>query len=319
MHLRPKVIFLGPAQSGKTSLVLRLCNNTFTSRYKATLGAEFLSYPSVDTRPSIQLWDLAGEPKFRSLGIDFVKDANRFYLVLSPDQKTNIKELLEVHGISLPYSQENSPFAPDFKIQVIFNKMDLPKDEYQWTLEDIQEELRALNETANLPFNETIFKVSAKEKTDLHLMRDDLKALLKMHLSQAEAEANRGVKQTSSKFPKSYDDLWMDGFSKEESAIRLLDDYCKGTHPVWSRVKLLFTCHMNRHHVNQVRQKLLGLEKTSNSVRDILSDLQNMDLNENGSLARRLAYIKEKMGDDYEVESSPRSRLSSSTNSDSNS
>ena len=57
-----KVIILGNTGVGKTSLLNQYISKQFSSFYKATIGADFLSKEVMvdDTRVSLQIWDTAG-------------------------------------------------------------------------------------------------------------------------------------------------------------------------------------------------------------------------------------------------------------------
>ncbi len=53
-----KIVIIGSAGVGKTSLLHRFVNNKFDLRYKATIGADFLSKElSVDNKlVTLQIW-----------------------------------------------------------------------------------------------------------------------------------------------------------------------------------------------------------------------------------------------------------------------
>ena len=58
-----KVIVIGPAGAGKTSIVKRIVSDDFIPDYKATLGVDFsmlsLTVNNIQTR--LQFWDLSGQ------------------------------------------------------------------------------------------------------------------------------------------------------------------------------------------------------------------------------------------------------------------
>lgn len=53
-----KVLILGDAKVGKTSLMVRLVNGKFTDRYKESIGSDFLAFKT--RTATYQLWDFAG-------------------------------------------------------------------------------------------------------------------------------------------------------------------------------------------------------------------------------------------------------------------
>eukprot|EP01061_Rhynchopus_euleeides_P039643 TRINITY_DN68006_c0_g1_i1.p1 TRINITY_DN68006_c0_g1~~TRINITY_DN68006_c0_g1_i1.p1 ORF type:complete len:218 (+),score=64.75 TRINITY_DN68006_c0_g1_i1:101-754(+) len=72
-----KVLVVGNAGVGKTSLVRRYCDNAFTANYKATLGVEFNSKHVMCGRRDIQtqLWDIAGQEIFGHMTRVFYRGA----------------------------------------------------------------------------------------------------------------------------------------------------------------------------------------------------------------------------------------------------
>lgn len=64
-----KIVVIGETQVGKTCLLRRLYANTFTSGIPQTIGAAFQNF-NIQTskgKVELQLWDTAGQEKFRSL------------------------------------------------------------------------------------------------------------------------------------------------------------------------------------------------------------------------------------------------------------
>eukprot|EP01059_Diplonema_ambulator_P006618 TRINITY_DN16268_c0_g1_i1.p1 TRINITY_DN16268_c0_g1~~TRINITY_DN16268_c0_g1_i1.p1 ORF type:complete len:669 (+),score=84.70 TRINITY_DN16268_c0_g1_i1:54-2009(+) len=79
-----KIITLGTAGVGKTSFLNRFVNNKFSDRYKATIGADFMTKEMLgDRRVMAQLWDTAGQERFQSLGTAFYRGAEAAILIYS--------------------------------------------------------------------------------------------------------------------------------------------------------------------------------------------------------------------------------------------
>lgn len=70
-----KAILIGEGAAGKTSLAERFCNKTFETSYLMTVGVNFYTKIIVfdDLRVNLQIWDLAGQERFK-----FIRP--RFYL-----------------------------------------------------------------------------------------------------------------------------------------------------------------------------------------------------------------------------------------------
>mmetsp|Transcript_27998 Transcript_27998/g.37930 ORF Transcript_27998/g.37930 Transcript_27998/m.37930 type:complete len:88 (+) Transcript_27998:48-311(+) len=76
--MKYKIVFLGDQSVGKTSLILRFTENTFDSKYQATIGIDFLTKTLFvdDKMVRLQLWDTAGQERFRSLIPSYIKDSS---------------------------------------------------------------------------------------------------------------------------------------------------------------------------------------------------------------------------------------------------
>ncbi|EPY35726.1 hypothetical protein STCU_00948 [Strigomonas culicis] len=84
-----KIIILGDSGVGKTSLMHQFVNHKFDSRYKATIGADFLT-KDIEVNGqlvSLQIWDTAGQERFQSLGSAFYRGADACILVFDVTQQ----------------------------------------------------------------------------------------------------------------------------------------------------------------------------------------------------------------------------------------
>jgi len=73
-----KVVILGDASVGKTSITMRYAKNEFKDAYNNTIGAQF-QQPKISLKNGnilkVNLWDTAGEEKFRSMLSMYYKEA----------------------------------------------------------------------------------------------------------------------------------------------------------------------------------------------------------------------------------------------------
>jgi len=86
-----KVIVVGEAGVGKTSIIRRYVENQFSTDYKATVGVDFaLKEIKNDGRSMrLQLWDIAGQERFSSMTHVYYKEAAAACIVFDlTDSKT---------------------------------------------------------------------------------------------------------------------------------------------------------------------------------------------------------------------------------------
>ena len=92
-----KVVLIGESGVGKTSIISRYVSNTFKSQLMATPGANFVTKNVLleDENQSIkyEIWDTAGQEKYRSLAKVFYKNAKVIVLVYDITRKTSFEEL----------------------------------------------------------------------------------------------------------------------------------------------------------------------------------------------------------------------------------
>mmetsp|Transcript_3583 Transcript_3583/g.7700 ORF Transcript_3583/g.7700 Transcript_3583/m.7700 type:complete len:209 (-) Transcript_3583:1577-2203(-) len=78
-----KIIFLGDASVGKTSLINQFMYGTFDHTHQPTIGIDFLSKSLYldDRTIRLQLWDTAGQERFRSLIPAYIRDSSAAVIV----------------------------------------------------------------------------------------------------------------------------------------------------------------------------------------------------------------------------------------------
>lgn len=78
-----KLVVLGDASVGKTSIINRYCNNQFNEDTLSTIGAGFFTHTinMADREVTLMVWDTAGEERFRSVAPSLLRGANGLILV----------------------------------------------------------------------------------------------------------------------------------------------------------------------------------------------------------------------------------------------
>ena len=92
-----KVVLIGESGVGKTSIISRYISNTFSSVLMATPGANFTTKTILlkDENQSIkfEIWDTAGQEKYRALAKVFYKNAAVCILVYDITRRASFEEL----------------------------------------------------------------------------------------------------------------------------------------------------------------------------------------------------------------------------------
>ncbi|MHA1219991.1 MAG: Rab family GTPase [Candidatus Heimdallarchaeaceae archaeon] len=91
-----KILLLGSAAVGKTSLVQRFVHDRFDGSYLMTIGME-PSEKHIDledgTRVALSIWDLAGQERFRFIRHTFYKGARAALLVYDLTRAATLKDV----------------------------------------------------------------------------------------------------------------------------------------------------------------------------------------------------------------------------------
>lgn len=119
-----KVLVLGAANAGKTSLVERYCNSTFSGQRRPTIGCDFKikKLQLEDKDVILQVWDTAGAERFQSqLGSSYYRNADGALLVYDCSSEKSTEQLVQWRDEAL------SRVVPGviFPVVVVANKVDL--------------------------------------------------------------------------------------------------------------------------------------------------------------------------------------------------
>ena len=116
-----KIVVVGASGVGKTALVQRLTDDVFTGESQTTIGVEFKTYPlSVgEDQVKLNIWDTAGQEKFRSVSKAYFRNACGAILVFAINDHVSFDDLTrwlnDLQGLALPNAQ----------ILLVGNKKDL--------------------------------------------------------------------------------------------------------------------------------------------------------------------------------------------------
>ena len=116
-----KIVLLGHFGVGKTSLMRRFIDDTFSEEYKVTLGVQ-IQKKVVELKNSKKLsliiWDVEGNTTVKNARLSYLLGSNGFIYVFDATRMDTFSELNE----EIEFLKENYPNA---KVKVIGNKIDL--------------------------------------------------------------------------------------------------------------------------------------------------------------------------------------------------
>ena len=127
--LECKVVLLGETMTGKTSLISRLVDNTFNYNEQTTFVAsnksKEIEYPEFNNITlKLQIWDTAGQEKFRSINKIFYKEAAVAILVYDITNERSFEQLK-----SYWYQEVKQKGEKNVVFAVAGNKCDLFSEE----------------------------------------------------------------------------------------------------------------------------------------------------------------------------------------------
>lgn len=152
---RQKIIFTGDIYVGKTSIINVLMGQKFNNDYEASIGVDFFS-KTIKYKGKIiklQIWDSAGQEKFRSLIPNYIRGSSLVFIVYDISNKKSFNNVNS--WVNFVNNIENS------NIVIVGNKIDLENKR-----EVTYEEGKKYCEENNFDF----FEVSAKNDINLNNM-----------------------------------------------------------------------------------------------------------------------------------------------------
>ena len=169
-----KICILGDMGTGKTSLLERLCNNSFSTVYSATIGVDFKTYniylEEYDKEIKLQIWDTAGQEHFLSIIRSYFRKMAGCILVYDVTNKKSFNNLNKWIK-ELEYYCLYNPI-----VSLVGNKTDLINsrvvDEHDHKL------LNEYFDNFNIEFND----ISVKENTNIDTVVTNLTSRIYKHL-----------------------------------------------------------------------------------------------------------------------------------------
>lgn len=116
-----KVLIIGDSGVGKSSIMLRYCDDSYEQSYMSTIGVDFKikSFKINDKVYKIQIWDTAGQERFHTITTSYYRGASGIILVYDITDRTTFTKLSDWIEEIHQHSQPNVP------IIFVGNKCDL--------------------------------------------------------------------------------------------------------------------------------------------------------------------------------------------------
>ena len=160
-----KVLLLGNSDVGKSSIILRYVDQTWSDIFVPTIGVDFKvkTLDINDKKVKMQIWDTAGQERFRTVVSSYFKGSHGIFIIYDITNRDSFKNLENWLG-----EIERNASAKVLKI-LIGNKCDLEQDR------DIQfDEGQAFANRNGMEFMET----SAKANTNINEAFESLAKLM---------------------------------------------------------------------------------------------------------------------------------------------
>ncbi len=122
MVYRIKVIIIGEAGVGKTSLVKRFVSGHFTKDYRTSIGANlFIKELNLNSgnNVSIQVWDIAGQERWKKMRHLYYKGAHGALIVGDITRENSFEQVKEF------WNQDLNKYCDEIPKILIVNKVDL--------------------------------------------------------------------------------------------------------------------------------------------------------------------------------------------------
>ena len=161
-----KLILVGDSGVGKSCLLLRFADDTYTQSYISTIGVDFKikTIQLDDKTVKLQIWDTAGQERFRTITSSYYRGAHGIIIVYDVTDResfNNVKHWIE---------EINKYAADGVKKLLVGNKSDLQSKKVVSF-----DEARELADSLGIGFMETSAKNSHNVEQAFHLMANEIK------------------------------------------------------------------------------------------------------------------------------------------------
>ena len=130
-----KLVIIGDSGVGKSCILLRFADDTFTENYYSTIGVDF-RFKCVDIgerKCKLQIWDTAGQERFKTVTSAYYRGADGIIIVFDQTDRESFNNVQNwIDDISKYSTEEPSKI-------IIANKEDISDERKSVKMEDIAE------------------------------------------------------------------------------------------------------------------------------------------------------------------------------------
>ena len=121
--MKLKLILVGNSKVGKTSIISQYYNKSFSGEYITTISTDKITKEVEinNTKINLQIWDTAGQEKYRSINQIFMKNTNIAILVYDITNRKSFEDLVNWYNQIIEINNNSS----DLVFAVVGNKSDL--------------------------------------------------------------------------------------------------------------------------------------------------------------------------------------------------
>jgi Ras-related protein Rab-1A len=173
-----KLLIIGDAGVGKSALLTRYCDGTFSGGYLATIGVDFKTKTiNVDGKSvKLQVWDTAGQERFRTITSTYYRGAHGIVVVYDSTNKASLDSVKN-------WMAEIDRFAsPQCARILVATKCDLE------TMRQVSSaEGKKFSESMNVPFAESSAKEDMNVSSSFELLAANILTNMKNNPTPAKA------------------------------------------------------------------------------------------------------------------------------------
>ncbi|CAD8163565.1 unnamed protein product [Paramecium octaurelia] len=204
-----KLVIIGNSGVGKSALLLRFADDTFSENYITTIGVDFrFKTLKVDNKGlKLQIWDTAGQERFRTITNAYYKGADAIVIVYDTTCQQSFDDiekfwLNEVES----YAEKNA------ELLLLGNKSDLSTKQVQ------SERVQEYAQKRNMMFFETSAKTA--DGVEEAFKKIAIKLMAKRDQQVQEKKNKRKLQKQSSSSSQRTDDGQQYGDGKQDDEIK---------------------------------------------------------------------------------------------------